>query len=1133
MDALFPIKVHIPDEQNFYTNLFQRTGIICFLFSSGVKIEEKNIKTINKIYPLGEIVKNEKALYIYYIEALCCSNIIINTTEYNSFLMKINNKDINFQKNFFFNKSLFDKEDKIINKLNCFDIYEEFEIYYRIHYDNKNKKSLNLLIISTMNIIKDDDKEISNFSFFLTILKKDTLNLIKTEDLDKILKNIKNIGDLTKISKDELYNIFDARKKEKILNIIILIYMLLSEQNFEEIKIKEFCEVNDLKEEELINYLEKYKNLFLYSLQLFPKYNFLFKISHSLYQIKTILKCSNSLSDFIYSINETKEDIIKILSNVKKYKKKEDDKAYKTKKKDKKTEKTPKEKNEKMDDKKIAEEKKEEEMKDERKEYKIANPKLILNDFFDLEIAFNQEFDENFYLALNSIINFEAKINTKIFYSLHPKDKQLNPNKLLKKGLEKAYINLLIFSNMRNETIFSKGFLYELSNILIGITKMKEIVDSFNYFEIIEIIDILLHDYNKQKDDEFIKTILFLIERIKFEKINKELKPYFSQIKWENIFGTNNFKFVVAQIISSFINIENFEFIFTIINKLIEEEENLIKEEKEKKCKNNISIDIYKENIIFTLENLLNKYLSLLNGAHNINNDNKDEFIHITSKLIYLKFKYGIKTGFFASITEKIGNVLLNDIIISTLNNYEISELDFNDIISLLVKKGIFGNIYNDLMNNKEYLSKFEKLINKCIINDDIEQFLEKFNFNNLLFDILYKKNFFKLYKESYYVRKTIPNLENIGNNIIGMNNLSLKQMESLLNNKERLAFFSLIGKKKLIIERLNKNIYRIRDIIKIRNCDEFLILNNFHKFKFPEQNKLIDSLKKFFDALENKKIHFIKELEELEKKAEKIKYIIKLITNIEKLITSNYFFGIIKEKNWDCALFQQIFFLLNDENLEKINTDVIPLFNSFLLLDKEKKEEIIMKLDFCNYLLKTISLNTDFEKALEMKKEINNDSLQIYYRILILVMKDKIKEEFNNYLLFKEKLKYDKNNKKENNKINNNNIKQFIIFIKSLRIKKDNLYNRELNDLIEELKNNTFIKIINNLFKNKEALDFLFSITSQDCRNIQELAGEVHGGNNQNFLSIEELLLIEKIVESFEYIKNKIKITKIKMRKK
>ena len=258
-------------------------------------------------------------------------------------------------------------------------------------------------------------------------------------------------------------------------------------------------------------------------------------------------------------------------------------------------------------------------------------------------------------------------------------------------------------------------------------------------------------------------------------------------------------------------------------------------------------------------------------------------------------------------------------------------------------------------------------------------------------------------------------------------------------------------------------------------------------------------------DELEKKKINLIKELEEYEKKAEKIISIIKLSKNIEKIISSNYFFKIMREKHRDWVFFQQILSIFDDGNMGKINTDIIPLFNSFLLLDKENKEEIIMKLDFCNYLLKTISLNCDFEKYLEMKKEINTDAFLIHNRIIMLVLKDKIKDEFNNYLLLKEKLKHHKNNKKENNEINVNNLninfKQFISFIKYLGIKQDNLYNHELNDLIEEIKNNQFIKMLNNLFKNKEAIDFLFSITSQDCRNIQELAGEVHGGNNQNFL--------------------------------
>ena len=225
MDALFPLKVNEPNfEQSDILSTFFKVNridrIVCFLFSSEVKIEEKNINTKNKVYLLGEIVKNEKTSYIYYIEALSSnSNITIHTSENNSFYFKINNKEINFQKNFLYNKSLFVKEDKIINKLNCFDICEEFEIYYRIHAENKNKNSLKLLITSTINIIKDYDNEISNFSFLLTILMKNTLNLTDTDekDIDLILSNIKNKGDLTEISKDELIKIFIARKKGKIL----------------------------------------------------------------------------------------------------------------------------------------------------------------------------------------------------------------------------------------------------------------------------------------------------------------------------------------------------------------------------------------------------------------------------------------------------------------------------------------------------------------------------------------------------------------------------------------------------------------------------------------------------------------------------------------------------------------------------------------------------------------------------------------------------------------------------------------------------------------------------------------------------------------------------------------------------
>ena len=84
-------------------------------------------------------------------------------------------------------------------------------------------------------------------------------------------------------------------------------------------------------------------------------------------------------------------------------------------------------------------------------------------------------------------------------------------------------------------------------------------------------------------------------------------------------------------------------------------------------------------------------------------------------------------------------------------------------------------------------------------------------------------------------------------------------------------------------------------------------------------------------------------------------------------------------------------------------------------------------------------------------------------------------------------------------------------------------IFNFHENYLISHLENEKVFKIINLFSQKLEALDFILSTTSQDCRNLQELAGEVHGGNNQNFVSIEDLLTVEIIVENFETILNEI----------
>ena len=79
----------------------------------------------------------------------------------------------------------------------------------------------------------------------------------------------------------------------------------------------------------------------------------------------------------------------------------------------------------------------------------------------------------------------------------------------------------------------------------------------------------------------------------------------------------------------------------------------------------------------------------------------------------------------------------------------------------------------------------------------------------------------------------------------------------------------------------------------------------------------------------------------------------------------------------------------------------------------------------------------------------------------------------------------------------------------------------QDIENIIEKIKKNKIIEIIYKLNENITALKFLLSITTKDCINMQEFAGEVFGGNNQTFLSLEDLSSIEKLVELFELIKN------------
>ena len=353
MDALFPLKNDIPDNAiDFYApNYFpykRKYSIICFLLSYEENESIKIINQKNKIFPLGKIEKNEKAFFIDYIE-------LFYGYEQDGVRIEINNKSFFIEKSkyiicdnskiFLFNNFLYDNKKKDERKLNCFNINEEFEIYYKIHSE-KNKISFRFLINSVINLFKNEDPNL-DFSLFLIILKKN----IKLESFDDILKCIKNKGDLTKISKEDINQIiFQNIKKFFIIKLIYITF-----QDTDELK-NLLYEDGEMKFS-LFECLEKYK-LFAYNLELYPKYSFLIDFSDSINEIKIILKCSKSFSDLIYLINEKKKEISRLI----------------------------------------------------KKKYEI-----VLEDFYNLKGIFIQAFDEKFYLTLNLIKEFETANNVKLF----------------------------------------------------------------------------------------------------------------------------------------------------------------------------------------------------------------------------------------------------------------------------------------------------------------------------------------------------------------------------------------------------------------------------------------------------------------------------------------------------------------------------------------------------------------------------------------------------------------------------------------------------------------------------------------------------------------------------------------------
>ena len=545
---------------------------IYFLFTYDKK-QEPNIEIPSFKVNSFNIMHKDIPTKLYQIIGIIEKNPIKILIDKKPYLLII--KDIKEGKTYFlFNQALLYIENLNIKiKLNYFDINEEFDIFF------ENIQQKDILIDFTLNMLKEGNEN-STFGLFLTLfIKIDYLYHLIKED---ILLKIKHVGNLSGIDSQNLEKLSEIRN----LKNIFLIYNILLD-NIERLK--------DNKNV-ILYYLEKYNNLFINSLKLYPKYSFLIQESDSLEKIKSILKYSADLVDFMNIINENKEHISRLIKELNK--------------------------GEAFCDKKNL---------------------IIINEIFDIKNIFNEKFNEDFYKTLIDIKEYEYKTNN-IFLSFSLDNKLKNDLSLLKlMPLIRGYI---FFYLTIDKSYFKK---LELINLFNDKNFLESKAFFLNNYEIFTLFDIL---FSYKINLNFISD---LVKLINFNSINENEIKLYSNINWEPLFEDNEaYKNFLMNMLTFMKNINNFELIFILINKL-EEYINNLKNKEKLEIENNekgfstkfIRIkDEFNTEIDFSITILQKNYFQFLeNNLNSLQQENN--LIKISSKLIYLSNKNKEKKIFY------------------------------------------------------------------------------------------------------------------------------------------------------------------------------------------------------------------------------------------------------------------------------------------------------------------------------------------------------------------------------------------------------------------------------------------------------------------------------------------------------
>ena len=586
------------------------------------------------------------------------------------------------------------------------------------------------------------------------------------------------------------------------------------------------------------------------------------------------------------------------------------------------------------------------------------------------------------------------------------------------------------------------------------------------------------------------------------EKNKKELLQLWASIPFNEMFDEQQYKDFQKKIISLADNFSGFHLIFNLFDK------------------------DFNDNMILLLKN---KYISLIRDF-NIEDfeDYKNNFIEDSKLLIQLLDKnLKIAKNFIQNeLSQKLPISLNNEIYIKILSSKDLSDdvieeianfftkednLKTNNLVNIIksidnikCKKFILGKISSTMMieksmffNDKErkeltMLSEFQKMG----IFDD-----KDYEFTAYVQGIIsvsqrileYIKNYNISYNELQKFKTS--NLKNELINKLKLLNIkkTLKEeeikeiVENIINNNEKIKLQINLLENYLYIDTVFFSISKHSEIIELENLLEKLrngnideINKNENKFKefknmYPEEylkEKIVLSTSMFFVSIFN---HLKKKI----KNDEGIQNIFEEALKHYKTLI--YLFDKIPNPKVEEEIFDVILKTVRKNN-ERIISEMQLIRNYFGLenLDKLKFDDIVEKLKL-------------FSKKIEIVNIING----------ICLFLNKKNVEYTNF--FSNLM-----NIKSNLSTKNINISKINEIFKEL--KKENL------NIIDNMnkENNDYLQIFTEFYLKPQALDFLISLSEEDCRNFQEIIDE----SDNNFLISSDIQDLEKCRKFIDDIK-------------